>query len=74
VEMAVKSMEMAVEATVSMEMALGALPHPGRVPEQRLTDRFRVFRRMALYRQRGGIRGGLAPPHHRAARARGVTP
>jgi hypothetical protein len=26
-------MEMAVE---SMEMALGAIPHPGRVPEQRL--------------------------------------
>jgi hypothetical protein len=34
--MAVKSMEMAEEATMSMEMALGALPHPGRVPEQRL--------------------------------------
>jgi hypothetical protein len=32
-EMAVKSMETAVE---SREMALGALPHPGRVPEQRL--------------------------------------
>jgi hypothetical protein len=32
-EMAVKSMEMAVE---SMEMAAGALPHPDRVPEQRL--------------------------------------
>jgi hypothetical protein len=28
--------EMAVEATVSMEMAPGALPCPGRVPEQRL--------------------------------------
>jgi hypothetical protein len=26
-------MEMAVE---SMEMALGAIPHPGRVPEQKL--------------------------------------
>jgi hypothetical protein len=36
VEMAVKSMETVVEATVSMEMALGALPHPGRVPAQRL--------------------------------------
>jgi hypothetical protein len=35
-EMAVKSMEMVVEATASMEMALGALPRPGRVPEQRL--------------------------------------
>jgi hypothetical protein len=32
-EMAVKSMEMAVEAMDSMEMALGALPHPSRVPE-----------------------------------------
>jgi hypothetical protein len=32
-EMAVKSMETAVE---SMEMAPGALPRPGRVPEQRL--------------------------------------
>jgi hypothetical protein len=36
VEMAVKSMEMAMEATASMEMAPGALPCPGRVPEQRL--------------------------------------
>jgi hypothetical protein len=35
-EIAVKSMEMAVEAMESMEMALGALPCPGRVPEQRL--------------------------------------
>jgi hypothetical protein len=35
-EMAVKSMEKAVEVMASMEMALGALPHPGRVPEQRL--------------------------------------
>jgi hypothetical protein len=35
-EMVVKSMETAVEAMESMEMALGALPHPGRVPEQRL--------------------------------------
>jgi hypothetical protein len=33
VEMAVKSMEMVMEATVSMEMALGALPRPGMVPE-----------------------------------------
>jgi hypothetical protein len=32
-EMTVKSMEMAVD---SMEMAPGALPRPGRVPEQRL--------------------------------------
>jgi hypothetical protein len=35
-EMAVKSMETVVEAMESMEMALGALPYPGRVPEQRL--------------------------------------
>jgi hypothetical protein len=31
--MAVKSMETAVEATASMEMALEALSHPSRVPE-----------------------------------------
>jgi hypothetical protein len=36
VEMAVKSMETAVEAMASMEMAPGALPHPGKVPKQRL--------------------------------------
>jgi hypothetical protein len=35
-EMAVKSMETAVEAMESMEMALGTLPCPGKVPEQRL--------------------------------------
>jgi hypothetical protein len=35
-EMAVNLMETAVEAMESMEMAPGALPHPGRVPEQRL--------------------------------------
>jgi hypothetical protein len=35
-EMAMKSMEIAVEVMESMEMAPGALPHPGRVPEQRL--------------------------------------
>jgi hypothetical protein len=35
-EMAVKSMETAVEATESMEMAPEALPRPGSVPEQRL--------------------------------------
>jgi hypothetical protein len=34
--MAVKLMEMAVEPMASMEMAPGALPHLGRVPEQRL--------------------------------------
>jgi hypothetical protein len=37
-EMAVKSMETVEEATASMEMASGALPHPGRVPEQRLVS------------------------------------
>jgi hypothetical protein len=35
------------------------------------TDCFRVFRRMALYRRRGGVRGGIGPPHHRAAWAKG---
>jgi hypothetical protein len=35
-EMAEKSMETAVEAMESMEMAPGALPRPSRVPEQRL--------------------------------------
>jgi hypothetical protein len=35
-EMAVKSMETAVE---SMETALGALPYPGRVPEQTFVPR-----------------------------------
>jgi hypothetical protein len=33
VEMAVKSMETAVEAAVLMEMAPGALLRPGRVPK-----------------------------------------
>jgi hypothetical protein len=32
-EMVVKSMETAVEAMELMEMALGALPHPGKVPK-----------------------------------------
>jgi hypothetical protein len=35
-EMSVKSMETVVEAMESMEMAPGALPRPGTVPEQRL--------------------------------------
>jgi hypothetical protein len=34
-EMAVKSMETALEAMESMEMAPGALPRPGKVQEQR---------------------------------------
>jgi hypothetical protein len=36
VEMAVKLMDTAEEATMSMEMALGALSRHGKVPEQRL--------------------------------------
>jgi hypothetical protein len=32
-KMEVKSMEMAVEVTMLMEMAPGALPRPSRVPE-----------------------------------------
>jgi hypothetical protein len=35
-EMVVKTMEMAVESIESMEMALGEIPHPDRMPEQRL--------------------------------------
>jgi hypothetical protein len=35
-EIAVKSMETAVEAMESMEMDPGALPYPGRVLKQRL--------------------------------------
>jgi hypothetical protein len=46
-EMAVKSMETAVEAMESMEMAPGALAHPGRVPEQRL-----LFPRIGLRQRR----------------------
>jgi hypothetical protein len=47
--MAVKSMEMAVEAMASMEMALGALPHPGRVPEQRVLSPKNGLRRRQRY-------------------------
>jgi hypothetical protein len=90
-EMAVKSMETAVEAMESMEMALGALPRPGRVPEQRLLSpeirRWRrwscrtlsqktsidlgFWRREALYRRRGGVRGRPRGPHHPLARPGG---
>jgi hypothetical protein len=35
-EMVVKSMETAMQAIELMEMAPGALPHPGKVSEQRL--------------------------------------
>jgi hypothetical protein len=38
------------------------------------TDCFRVLYRMALYRRRGGVRGGPGPPHPTAAWARGVPP
>jgi hypothetical protein len=49
-EMAVKSMETAVEAMESMEMAPGALPHPGMVPEQRLLSLEIGLRRRRHYR------------------------
>jgi hypothetical protein len=55
--MAVKSMEMAEEATASMEMAPGALPHLGRVPEQRL-----LFLEICLrWRRRCGTVLGKTP-------------
>jgi hypothetical protein len=44
--MAVKSMETAEEATTSMEMAPRALPHPGRMPEQRLLSPEICLRRL----------------------------
>jgi hypothetical protein len=53
-EMAMKSMETAVE---SMEMAPGALPHPGRVPEQRLLSPEVGLRQ----RQRCGTLSGKTP-------------
>jgi hypothetical protein len=56
-EMAVKSMETAVEAMESMEMAPGALPHPGRVPEQRLLSPKIVLR----WRRRCGTLLGATP-------------
>jgi hypothetical protein len=51
-EMVVKSMEMAVESMESMEIAPGALPHPGKVPEQRLLSPeigLRQRRRCGIY-------------------------
>jgi hypothetical protein len=57
VDMAVKSMEMAVEATASMEMAPGALPHPGMVPEQRLLSSKICLR----WRRRCGTLMGKTP-------------
>jgi hypothetical protein len=49
-EMAMKSTEMVVELMESMEMAPGALPHPGRVPEQRLLSPKIGLRRRQRYR------------------------
>jgi hypothetical protein len=40
----------------------------------KIADRFRVFHPEALYRRRGGARGGPGPPQYRAARARGAPP
>jgi hypothetical protein len=49
VEMAVRVMETAVEATTLMEMVLGALPRPGRVLEQRLLSPEIGLRRWRRY-------------------------
>jgi hypothetical protein len=49
-EMAVKTMEMAVELMESMEMALGAIPCLGRVPKQRLLSLEIVLRWRQCYR------------------------
>jgi hypothetical protein len=54
--MAVKSMETAVEAMASMEMAPGALPRPGRVPEQRLlSPEIRWWRRRSCRTSSGKL-------------------
>jgi hypothetical protein len=53
----VKLMETAVEAMESMEMAPGALPRPGRVPEQRLLSPKIGLRR----RRRCGTLSGKTP-------------
>jgi hypothetical protein len=37
----------------------------------KITDRFRVFYREAVYRQRGGVRGPPGGPHHPWARPGG---
>jgi hypothetical protein len=55
-EMAVKLMETAVEAMESMEMVPGALPCPGRVPEQRL-----LSPKIGLQRWRCGTLLGETP-------------
>jgi hypothetical protein len=57
VEMAVRSMEMAETAMEPMEMAPGALPRPGRVPEQRLLSP-KIRRR---WRQSCGTLSGNLP-------------
>jgi hypothetical protein len=56
-EIAVKTMEMAVESMESMEMAPGALPRLGRVPEQSLLSPEIGLR----WRQRCGILLGETP-------------
>jgi hypothetical protein len=64
-KMAVKSMEMAEEATALMEMAPGALPHPGKVLEQRLLSlEIRRWRRRS-YRtlsRKSPIASGFSAP------------
>jgi hypothetical protein len=76
VEMVVKSMETAEEATASMEMAPGELSHPGRVPEQRLLSSYMTssrktpidlgffVRRLFIGREAAseGHQGGLTTP------------
>jgi hypothetical protein len=59
-EMAVKSMEMAVEAMESMEIDPGALRHPGRVPEQRLlSPEIRRWRRRSCRTSSGKLPNDL---------------
>jgi hypothetical protein len=76
-------METAVEAMESMEMDSGALPHPDRVPEQRLLSpkiglqwwrHCGTFLGKRFYRRRGDVRGGPGGPHHTPARPRGGVP
>jgi hypothetical protein len=55
--MAVKSMETAEEAMALMEMAPGALPRPGKVPDQRLLSPEICFR----WRRRCGTVLGKTP-------------
>ena len=66
-------MEMAVE---SMEMAPGAIPRPGRVPEQRLlSPESRLRRRRRYGTFRGFLLGGIGFPRdgeYMGGRARSV--